>query len=104
MSIGTSTGSSRSSRVLRIAPSTYYQHAARRAGRCRLPARVERDARLCEEIRRVWEENFRVYGVRKVWLQLNREGFEVARCTDRKSTRLNSSHVRISYAVFCLKK
>jgi len=36
---------------------------------------------LCEEIRRVWEENFRVYGVRKVWLQLNREGFEVARCT-----------------------
>src|SRR5690554_6409865 len=81
MSIGTSTGSSRSSRVLRIAPSTYYQHAARRAGRCRLPARVERDARLCEEIRRVWEENFRVYGVRKVWLQLNREGFEVARCT-----------------------
>lgn len=81
MSIGPSTGSSRSSRVLRIAPSTYYQHAARRAGRCRLPARVERDARLCEEIRRVWEENFRVYGVRKVWLQLNREGFEVARCT-----------------------
>lgn len=36
---------------------------------------------MCEEIRRVWEENFRVYGVRKVWLQLNREGFEVARCT-----------------------
>jgi len=81
MSIGTSTGSSRSSRVLRIAPSTYYQHAAPPPGRCRLPARVERDARLCEEIRRVWEENFRVYGVRKVWLQLNREGFEVARCT-----------------------
>ncbi len=35
------------------------------------------------EIRRVWEDNFKVYGVRKVWIQLNREGFEVAKCTER---------------------
>src|SRR5690606_5810049 len=33
------------------------------------------------EIERVWNENFRVYGVRKVWRQLRREGFAVARCT-----------------------
>src|SRR5690606_29928035 len=81
MRIGTSTGPSRSSRVLRIAPSTYDQHAARRAGPCRLPARVQRDEVLCEAIRRVWEENCRVSGVRKVWLPLHREGIEVARGT-----------------------
>jgi putative transposase len=42
---------------------------------------VRRDAALRGEIRRVWEENFRVYGVRKVWRQLGREGISVARCT-----------------------
>jgi transposase InsO family protein len=42
---------------------------------------VRRDAGLREHIRRVWEENFQVYGVRKVWRQLGREGIEVARCT-----------------------
>jgi putative transposase len=42
---------------------------------------VRRDACLREHIRRVWEENFQVYGVRKVWRQLGREGIEVARCT-----------------------
>ena len=42
---------------------------------------MRRDAGLREQIRRVWEENFRVYGVRKVWRQLGREGIEVARCT-----------------------
>ena len=45
------------------------------------PARVRRDAELCGEIRRVFEENFQVYGVRKVWRQLVREGDDVARCT-----------------------
>jgi transposase InsO family protein len=72
---------------LQIAPSTYYQHAARRAGRCVPPARALRDARLRLEIRRVWEENFHVYGARKVWLQLNREGIEVARCTVERLMR-----------------
>ena len=68
-------------RVLPIAPSTYHAHAARRADPSRLPKRVRRDADLKVEIRRVFEENFRVYGVRKVWRQLRREGISVARCT-----------------------
>jgi putative transposase len=68
-------------RVLPIAPSSYHEHVARRRDRARLPARARRDAFLRSEIRRVWEENFRVYGVRKVWQQLRREGIAVARCT-----------------------
>ena len=51
------------------------------ANPARLPARARRDEVLRTEIRRVWEENFRVYGVRKVWRQLRREGTTVARCT-----------------------
>ena len=68
-------------RVLPIAPSTYHAHAGKRANSFRLPERVRRDADLKVEIRRVFEENFRVYGVRKVWRQLRREGISVARCT-----------------------
>jgi putative transposase len=68
-------------RVLPIAPSTYHAHAARRADPERLPARARRDAGLKVAIRRVFEENFRVYGVRKVWRQLGREGIGAARCT-----------------------
>ena len=68
-------------RVLPIAPSTYHAHAARRADPGKLPARARRDITLKSEIRRVYEENFRVYGVRKVWRQLLREGIAVARCT-----------------------
>jgi putative transposase len=68
-------------RVLPIAPSTYHAHAARRADPGKLPARARRDVTLRTEIRRVYEENFRVYGVRKVWRQLLREGIAVARCT-----------------------
>ena len=68
-------------RLLPIAPSTYYEHVARRRDPAKLSARAKRDAELRDEIRRVWEENFRVYGVRKVWRQLRREGIEVARCT-----------------------
>ena len=70
-------------RVLPIAPSTYYEHAARKADPDRRPARERRDAELCREIRRVFAANFGVYGVRKVWRQLQREGIEVARCTGR---------------------
>ena len=68
-------------RVLPIAPSTYRAHAARLADPALLSERAKRDAGLRPEIRRVWEENFAVYGVRKVWRQLNREGVAVARCT-----------------------
>ncbi len=67
--------------VLPIAPSTYYDHLAKRANPARLSDRARRDAALRPEIERVWEENWRVYGVRKVWRQLVREGFDVARCT-----------------------
>jgi transposase InsO family protein len=47
----------------------------------RLSARARRDVALRIEVRRVFEANFRVYGVRKVWRQMQREGFDVARCT-----------------------
>lgn len=68
-------------KTLPIAPSTYYEHAARQRDPAKAPARVQRDVTLSEHIRRVWEENFRAYGVRKVWRQLLREGLKVARCT-----------------------
>ncbi|QCO00202.1 IS3 family transposase (plasmid) [Azospirillum argentinense] len=67
--------------VLPIAPSTYHRHASRRSDPDRLPVRAKRDARLKVAIRRVFDENFAVYGVRKVWRQLKREGQAVARCT-----------------------
>jgi len=66
---------------LPIAPSTYYEHRAREADPGRLPPRVQRDRELSGEIQRVWDENFQIYGARKVWRQLKREQFEVARCT-----------------------
>jgi HTH-like domain len=68
-------------KVMPIAPSTYHAHVAGRADPSRLPDRVRRDAHLKVEIRRVFEENFHVYGVRKVWRQLRREGVTAARCT-----------------------
>ena len=68
-------------KVLPIAPSTYHAHVARRADPARLPPRARRDVVLTAEIRRVFDANFGVYGVRKVWRQLGREGMDVARCT-----------------------
>ena len=68
-------------RVLPIAPSTYHDHVARRADPSRLSARAKQYAALRPEIARVFAENFAVYGARKVWRQLGREGFDVARCT-----------------------
>ena len=68
-------------RVLPIAPSTYHFHAHRRANPDTAPARAQRDAVLAPEIERVFNENFGVYGARKVWRQLLREGIDVARCT-----------------------
>ena len=64
-----------------IAPSTYYEFKAREDDPGRLPERTRRDSSLEVDIKRVWEENFEVYGARKVWRQLNRECIEVARCT-----------------------
>ena len=68
-------------KLLPIALSTYHAHVAKRVDPSRLSARDRRDTALKEEVRRVFEANFRVYGVRKVWRQLQREGFDVARCT-----------------------
>jgi putative transposase len=68
-------------KVLPIAPATYFEWKAREADPSRLSDRAKRDAVLRPEIERVWRENFCVYGARKVWLQMNREGIEVARCT-----------------------
>jgi transposase InsO family protein len=68
-------------RVMQIAPSTYHAHDARRRRPDTAPPRIRRDAALRVEIRRVFDENFQVYGVRKVWRQLVREGEDVARCT-----------------------
>src|SRR4051812_7825556 len=68
-------------KVLPIAPSTYHAHATCRADPRRASARARSDAALNREIQRVWDANFQVYGVRKVWRQLKREGIEVARCT-----------------------
>ena len=67
--------------VLPIAPSTYYEHKAKQRDPDRCSDRAKRDEQLKPEIQRVWDENFRVYGARKTWLQLNREEIGVARCT-----------------------
>ena len=64
-----------------IAPSTYYEHKPGTSDPARVPARVKQDRALCREIQRVWDENYQVYGARKVWRQLQREGLDVARCT-----------------------
>ena len=74
-------------KVLPIASSTYHAHAARRRAPEKAPARVRRDEGLRGDIRRVFEENFSVYGARKVWRQLGREGVAVARCTVERLMR-----------------
>ena len=72
---------------LPIAPSVYYEYKRRQIEPQRVPARTCRDAELSREITRVYEESFRNYGARKVWLQLNREGIAVARCTVERLMR-----------------
>jgi putative transposase len=72
---------------LPIAPSMYYEHKAREVEPARLPPRRQRDGILAPEIRRVYAENFHVYGARKVWRQLGREDIVVARCTVERLMR-----------------
>ena len=79
-------------RVLPIAPSTYYASKAVEADPSRASARVQRDALLRPEIWRVFKQNFGVYGARKMWLQLNREGIRVARCTVERLMREMGLH------------
>jgi putative transposase len=70
-----------------IAPSTYY--AAKSRPTC---DRVIRDAELLTQIRRVHGDNYGVYGARKVWLQLHREGILVARCTVERLMKADGLH------------
>ncbi|MFC6221301.1 IS3 family transposase, partial [Pelomonas aquatica] len=87
-------------RVLQVAPSAYWRHAARQ----RIPAlrslRAQRDAQLLPQVQRVWQANHQVYGAEKVWRQLNREGVAVARCTvERLMRQLGLQGVRRGKAV-----
>jgi len=75
-------------RELPIAPSSqYYAHKAREADPICLPPRLQRDRILVPEIQRIHEENFGVYGARKVWRQLGREDIIAARCTVERLMR-----------------
>ena len=74
-------------RVLPIAPSTYHEHKVQAREPERRSARVKRDEQLASEIRRVYQANFGVYGARKVWRQLIREGVDAARCTVERLMR-----------------
>jgi putative transposase len=67
--------------VLPIAPSVYYERKARERAPERRPARAQRDEALAAHVRRVWREHREIYGVRKVWKQLQRDRYAVARCT-----------------------
>jgi transposase InsO family protein len=73
--------------VLQVAPSGYWQHAARQRNPALRSAREQRDEALVPQIERVWEANMRVYGADKVWRQLRREGSDVARCTVERLMR-----------------
>jgi putative transposase len=73
--------------VLPIAPSTYFLHKAHEQDPARRSARQRRDDELRAAIQRVWDEHEQVYGPRKVWKQLRREGHRVARCTVERLMR-----------------
>jgi putative transposase len=70
-------------RVLKLPTSTFYAHKQQRAG----SPRQQHDEQLKAEIQRVWKANFEVYGARKVWRQLQREGIQAARCTVERLMR-----------------
>lgn len=74
-------------KLLPIAPSTYYEMKRRCADPGCLPQRSRRDAMLRGEIFRVWDGDHKVYGVRKVWRQLLREGIQIARRTAERLMR-----------------
>ncbi len=74
-------------RVLPIAPSTYHRHVAERQRPDERSVRTKRDEDLSLAIQRIWAEHFQVYGARKVWRQLQREGIAVARCTVERLMR-----------------
>jgi len=72
---------------LQIAPSTYYRLKSFENAPEKFSPRRQQDELYKSHIRRVWEENHEVYGARKIWRQLHREGFEIARCTTERLMR-----------------
>jgi hypothetical protein len=74
-------------KVLPIAPSSYYDHAAKRVNPEMRSDRAKRDTAFQADIQRVFADNFEVYGARKIWRQMRREGREVARCTVERLMR-----------------
>jgi hypothetical protein len=74
-------------RELAIAPSSYHEHARRLADPAKRPARVRSDEEMRGQIKRVHEANSGVYGSRKVWHQLRREGVAIAKCTVERLMR-----------------
>ena len=74
-------------KLLQVAPSAYWRHAARQRDPSLCSARSRRDAWLIPHIQHVWQVNFQVYGADKVWRQLQREGVQVARCTVERLMR-----------------
>ena len=74
-------------RVLQMAPSCYWRHAARQRDPQLRSVRARRDESLMADIQRIWHANWQVYGADKVWLQMNREGIQVARCTVERLMR-----------------
>jgi len=74
-------------RELRVAPSSWHEHAARLADPGKRSARARRDDVIRDDIRRVHGASFGLYGTRKVWHQLRREGIKVAKCTVERLMR-----------------
>ena len=72
---------------MQIAPSCYRRHAARLRNPALRPDRARQDEQLIPDIQRVWHANWQVYGADKVWLQMNREGVRIARCTVERLMR-----------------
>ena len=81
-------GSSRFASNCLFNPSVYYEQKARQRNPALIPARQQLDAVLREEVKRVYQQSRCRYGARKVWLQLAREGVQVARCTVERLMRL----------------
>ncbi len=79
-------------KVLPIAQSTFYAHAAILKNPDLASDHAKRDADLSPEIKRVWEENNEVYGIRKVWHQMQREKFTIARCTVTRGRKKKARH------------
>ncbi|HIO29834.1 IS3 family transposase [Marinobacter salarius] len=87
-------------KVLQVAPSAYRRHAARQRNPELRSDRAKRDEVLMPQIKRVWNDNLKVYGADKVWKQMNREAIPVARCTvERLMGRLGFQGARRGKAV-----